>query len=105
VEEIQLIDQAVPFQEIECAIHRHARDSGIHFLGTLENFARVQMAARSLHYLQQNASLPRQTNAARAKFALETAGCFVIYAFAGGDTMCGGGGHWINSHYTKIAPQ
>jgi hypothetical protein len=96
VKKVELVNQAVAFQKIECAIHRDARDSGIHFLGTLENFAGVQVAARGLHHLQQNSPLARKPNAAHAKFALETAGCFVIYTFAGGYTMCGGGGHWIN---------
>jgi hypothetical protein len=105
MEKVQLVNQAVTFQKIECAIHGDARDSGIHFLGTLENFARVQVAARGLHYLKQNASLAREPNAARSELALKTAGCFVIYAFAGGDTMCGSAGHWINRHYTKIAQE
>jgi hypothetical protein len=96
VEEIQLVDQAVAFEKIECAIHGDARDSGVHFLGTLENFARVQMAACSFHHLQENASLAREPNATRSEFALETAGRFVIDAFTGGYTMCGRDGHWIN---------
>jgi hypothetical protein len=96
VEKVELVNQAVAFQKIECAIHGDACDSGIHFLGTLENFARVQVAARGLHNLQQNASLARKADAARAKFALKTAGCFVIDAFAGRYTMCGSDGHWIN---------
>ena len=96
VKKVELVDQTVAFQKIECAIHRDARDSGIHFLGALENLAGVQVAARGLHYLQQNSPLAREPNSARPEFTLKTTRWFVIDTFAGGYTVCGSSRHWIN---------
>ncbi len=52
MQEVELVDQAVAFQEIESAIHRYARDARIEFLGALQDFVGVEMAAGGVHYLE-----------------------------------------------------
>ncbi len=59
------------------------------------------MAAGGFHYLQEDAALAGEADAAGTEFALQAAGGFVIDAFTGGDAMCGGGGHGRHGHYTK----
>src|ERR1700733_5850281 len=59
------------------------------------------MAAGGVHYLQQDAALASQTDAAGPQLAFEMAGEFVIDAFAGGDAMCWCGGHVYNEIIPK----
>jgi len=61
------------------------------------------MAAGGVHHLQEDAPLAREANAAGAQLAFEMAGEFVIDAFAGGDAMCGGGGHGCGEIIAKAA--
>ena len=70
-------------------------------MGALQDFVGVEVTAGRVHYLQQDAALAGQANAAGAKLAFEMAGEFVIDAFAGGDAMCWCGGHV----YEEIIPK
>jgi hypothetical protein len=84
MKQIELVDQAVPFQQIDRAIDGDARDVGIDFLCALEDFARVEMAARGFHHLQEHAALAREPDPARAELALQTSRRFVdVDAFSG----------------------
>jgi hypothetical protein len=84
VEQVELVDQAVAFQQIDRAVDRDARDVGIDFLRALENFSSVEMAARRLHHLEKHAALPRQPDPARAELTLQTSGRFVdVDSFSG----------------------
>jgi hypothetical protein len=93
MQEIELVDEAVALQEIESAIDGDAGYTRVEFLGALEDFVGVQVAAGGVHYLQEDAALAGEADAAGAEFAFEMAGEFVIDAFAGGDSMCWCGGH------------
>jgi hypothetical protein len=66
VEQVQLVDQPLPFEQVDGAVNRHTRDVGIDFLGTFQNFVRVQVPASRLHYLKQNPALASETYPARA---------------------------------------
>ncbi len=101
MKEIELVYQAVTLQEIESAIDRNARDARIEFLGALENFVGVEVAAGGVHHLEQDAALASEADSAGAELAFEMAGEFVIDAFAGGDAMCWCGGHV----YQEIIPK
>src|ERR1700689_3205932 len=59
------------------------------------------MAAGGVHYLQQDAALASQTDAAGTQLAFQMSGEFVIDAFAGRDAMCWCGGHV----YEEIIPK
>jgi hypothetical protein len=84
VKKIELVDEAVSLEEIECAIDGDARDFGIDFLCAVEDFAGVEVATSGFHYLEKDAPLAGDANAARTEFALQTAGCFMdVDAFAG----------------------
>lgn len=103
VKKVEFVNQALAFQQVERAIHGDASDPGIHFLGAFEDFARVQMATRGFHHLQQDTALAREANAAGAELTLQPTRSFVVDALAGGYTMCWSSRHWMNRHYTKIA--
>src|SRR5580658_9955979 len=81
------------FQEIQRAIDGHAGYARIKFLGALEDFVGVEVAAGGVHDLEEDAALASQANAAGSQLAFEMAGELVIDAFAGGDAMCRCGGH------------
>ena len=70
-------------------------------MGALQDFVGVQVAAGGVHYLEQDAALASEANAAGAELTFEMAGEFVIDAFAGGDAMCWCGGHV----YEEIIPK
>ena len=92
VQQVQLVDQAVAFQEIERAVDRDAMDSRIDFYGAIEDGAGIEVALGAVHHLENYFSLAREANALLGERFLQTAGAFVgVDAFAGGDSMCGGG--------------
>ena len=64
MQEIELVNEALAFQEIESAIDSYARYARIEFLGALENFVGVEMAASCVHHLQEDATLACEANAA-----------------------------------------
>jgi hypothetical protein len=98
VEQIELVDQAVALQQVNRAIDRHASDFRIDFLGAIEDFTGVKMAARGFHHLKQNAALACEANPASGELVLEVARRFVnVDAFAGRDAMDGGGVHGFQS--------
>ena len=57
VQQIELVDQPLLFEQINGAIDRDAMNFGIDLLGLLQNFIRVQMARGRFHHLQQGAPL------------------------------------------------
>ncbi len=88
VEKVELVDEAVALEEIESAIDGDAGYAWIELLGALQDFVGIEVAAGCVHYLQEDAALASEANAAGAEFAFEMAGEFVIDSFAGGDAMC-----------------
>lgn len=64
MQQIELVNQAVALEQINRAIHGDTCDAGIKFLGALEDFACVQMAAGRLHYLQKYTALAGEPDSA-----------------------------------------
>ncbi len=94
VQQVELIDEAVALQQIEGAVDGDAMDAGIDFLGPFENGAGVQVAFGVVHDLEQDFSLAREAHTTLFESGLEAAGPLVcVNPFAGGDAMCGCGGH------------
>jgi hypothetical protein len=93
VQQIELVNQAVALKQIYGAVHGDASDARIDFLGALENFAGIQVAARGLHNLQQDAALASEPDSARAELVLQASWRLVVDALTSGNTMCGSGRH------------
>ncbi len=95
VQEVELVDQAVAFQQVDGSVDRYLRDSRVQLARAFQDFACVEVTAGCFHYLQKDAALTRQANASCTEFTLQTAWRFVVDAFACGDAMCGGSCHHI----------
>src|SRR5712664_3088265 len=94
VEEIKLVDKAFFFEEVDGAVDGDEVDGGIHFLGALEDLVDVEVLLGGVHDFEDDAALAGQANSLFAEGFLEAAGGFGgVDAFAGGDAMCGRGGH------------
>ena len=94
VQKIEFVDEAVALEQVESAINRDTMYAGIDFLGAFEDGAGVEVAFGVVHYFEQNFSLSREAYAALFQGGLKAAGALVrVDAFAGGDSMCGCGGH------------
>ena len=92
VQQVKLIDQSIAFQQIERAVDRDAMDSRIDFYGSIEDGASIEVALGAVHHLENDFSLAREANTPLSESFLQTAGALVgVDAFAGGDSMCGGG--------------
>lgn len=66
MEQVELIDQSVPLEQVDRTVDGNARDIRIDFLRTFQDFVRIQMPAGRLDHLQQDATLAREANAAHA---------------------------------------
>jgi hypothetical protein len=94
VQKIEFIDKAVALEQVESAVNGDTMNAGIDFLRAFEDGAGVEVAFRVVHYFEQDFSLAREAYAALFQSGLEAAGALVrVDAFAGGDSMCGCGGH------------
>jgi hypothetical protein len=92
VQQVQLIDQSVAFQQVERAVNRDAMDSRIDFYGSIEDGTGIEVTLGAIHYLENNFSLSGEADTLLGKSFLQPAGALVgVDAFAGGDSMCGGG--------------
>jgi hypothetical protein len=87
MQQVQLINQPMPLQQIDRPIHRYPRNIRIDLLRLLQNLARIQMSFRILNYLQQHTSLPRQTDPLRGQLPLQYSRRFRIDPFACADAM------------------
>jgi hypothetical protein len=91
MQQVELVYEAVAFEQIKSAIDGDSGYARVELLGALENFVGVQVATGGVHYLQEDAALASEADAAGAEFTFEMAREFVIDAFASGDAMCGCG--------------
>jgi len=84
MQEIEFVNQALALQQVDRAIDGDARDVGIYFLCTFEDFASVEMPAGGFHDLEQDAALFREADSPSAEFLLEAARRLVnVDAFTG----------------------
>ena len=93
VQQVEFVNQALAFEQVERAVHGDAGDARIELLGAFEDFGGVEMAARCFHDLEQDAALFGEADAARSEGLLQVARGFVIDTFASGDAM-----FWCGSH-------
>jgi len=94
VQEIEFVNQTIALEQIESTVNRDTMNAGIDFLRAFEDGARVQVAFRLVHDLEQDFSLAREAHAAFFESGLQAAGALVrVDAFTGGDSMGGCGGH------------
>ena len=91
VKKVELVNQSLALEQIECAIDGDTRDARINFLSALEDFISVEVPSGGFHYLQKYSPLARETNSARTKLVLKPSGGFVIDALPGGYAVCGRG--------------
>jgi hypothetical protein len=88
MQQVELVNQAKAFQQIEGAIDRHARDVRVNFLSAIQDFSGVHVAGGGFHHLEHHPALARQANPSRTKLVLQAAGGLVIVdAFAGRNAM------------------
>jgi hypothetical protein len=92
VEQVQFVNQAVAFEQVDGAVDGHAVDARVELLRAIENRSGVEMALGVVHHLEENFSLARQADAALGEGFLETAGAVMgVDSLAGGNSMCCGG--------------
>lgn len=72
MEEVELVDEALAFEEIDGAIDGDEVDFGVDLLGALENLVHVEVLFGVVHYLENDAALASETNAAFAEDDLKS---------------------------------
>ncbi len=77
VKEIELVNQPVFLEHIERAIHGDAMHARINLLSALKDGARIEVAFRVVHHLQQHAPLPREAHTFLLKRSLQSPGAGV----------------------------
>lgn len=89
VEQVELVDEAVAFEQIDGAVDRHAVDARIELLRAIKNRVGVKVAFGVVHDFKQNFSLARQAHAALRERLLQSTGTLVrVDALARGNSMC-----------------
>ena len=94
VKEIEFVDEAFFFEEVDGAVDGDEMDGGIHLLGTCKDLVDVEMLLGIVHNFEDYAALAGEANSLFTQSFLEVAsGVRGVDAFTGRDTMCGRGRH------------
>jgi len=94
VEEIEFVDEALAFQEIDGAVDGNEVYFGVDFLGAIEDLIDVEMLLGGIHDLEDDAALAGEADTTVTKSVLEMAlGGGGVDALAGGNAMCRSGRH------------
>src|SRR5258708_18812757 len=94
MQQIQLVDQPLFFQQFDGAVHRNQVNARVNLLRAGKNLVHVKMLFSAIHHLHDHSPLAGQTNAPLAKRFGQVAGGFrTIDALAGGCAMRWRGGH------------
>jgi hypothetical protein len=94
VEEIEFVDEAFFFEEIDGAVDGDEVNGGVHFLGAFEDLIDVEVLLGGVHHFEDDAALAGEANSLFTEGFLEAASGFGgVDAFAGRDTMCGRSRH------------
>ncbi len=94
VEEVEFVDEAFFFEEVDGAVDGDEVNGGVHFLGARENLVDVEVLLGGVHDFEDDAALASEANSLFAKSFLQAAGGFGgVDAFAGRGAMCGRGSH------------
>jgi hypothetical protein len=76
VHEIKLVDQAVAFQKVECAVYRDAVNVMVELAGLPQYLAGVKMLLSGFHYAEDDSALPSHAQSPRHEFRLQASGSF-----------------------------
>jgi hypothetical protein len=71
MQQVQLVDQAMFFEQINRAVDGNQMHAPINLLSPLQDLIDIQVLLGVIHYLQNHAPLPRKTNALRAQRVLQ----------------------------------
>ena len=94
MEEVELVDEAFFFEEVDGAVDGDEVDGRVHFLGASEDLVDVEMLLGGVHDFQDDAALAGEANSLLAESFLQVAGGFGgVDAFARRDAMRGRGRH------------
>jgi hypothetical protein len=94
MEKVELVDEAFFFEEIDGAVNGDEVDGRVLFLCALENLIDIEVLLGGVHDFEDDAALTGEADSLFAQSFLKMAGGFGgVDAFAGGDAMCGRGGH------------
>lgn len=94
VEQVQLVDQAFFFQQVNGAVDGDKVHARVNFLRALENLIHVEVLLGVVHDLQDDAALAGHANPARGRSLLEfSRGFRGIEALSGRNAMRCAGGH------------
>jgi hypothetical protein len=89
VEEVELVDEAFFFEEIDSAVDGNEMDGGFHPLGAFEDLVDVEVLLGGVHDFENDAALASEPDSLFTETFLEVAGGFGgVDAFAGRDAMC-----------------
>ena len=84
VQEIELVDQPVLFEQVDGAVDGDQVHARIDFLRAIQNLVDVQVLLGVVHHLENHAALAGQTNSPGSQSLLESAGGFRgVDSFAG----------------------
>jgi hypothetical protein len=90
MEEVELVDEAFFFEEVDSAIDGDEVDRGVDFLGASENLIDIEVLLGGVHDFKDDAALASEANSLFAESFLEAASGFGgVDTFAGGDAMSG----------------
>ena len=99
MKKIELVDEALFFEEVDGAVDGDEMDFGADFLGAIEDLVDVEVLFGSVHDLENHATLAGKANAALPQGVLEMAGRFGdVDAFAARDAV-----RWHSDH--EIIPK
>jgi hypothetical protein len=94
VQKVELVDEALTFEQVYRAVDGDQVDFGIDSLGALEDLIDVEMLLGGVHDLKDNAALTGEADLALAESVLEVPGGFGgVDAFARRDAARWRGGH------------
>jgi hypothetical protein len=94
MEEVELVDEAFFFEEVDGAVDGDEVDGRVHFLGAFEDLIDVEVLLGVVHDFKDHAALAGEADSLFADGFLQVAGGFGgVDAFAGRDSVCRGSRH------------
>ena len=74
MEEVELVDEALFFEEVDGAVNGDEMNAGIDFLGALEDLVDIEMLLGGVHHFENDAALASQANFAFTNGLLKLSG-------------------------------
>jgi len=90
MEEVEFVDEAFFFEEVDGAVDGDEVDGWVHFLGAFKNLVDVEVLLGVVHDFENDATLASEADSLFAEGFLQVAGGFSgVDAFTGRDSVCG----------------